>query len=221
MRAPVAAAIADTFVVKHERAAVTGWLGRIKTIVLMHRDVISARQLASPVVVAANAVRVSCVERLNQILAHQVSAIVGAAEALQRTILQDDRLEFRKNRLTQSARRGPAHHIADRNGGHRGESDEDKRDADSMSSHEDVDLAKDKDVAFRSDVHVDASGLETIWTIRPEHFDPELGVILANAGHRRSHIEQGFKVALQATLEYSGVASMPLSIRRPRPPIAM
>ena len=90
-----------------------------------------------------------------------------------------------------------------------------------VSSHEDVDLAKDKDVAFRSDVHVDASGLETIWTIRPEHFDPELGVILANAGHRRSHIEHGFKVALQATLEYSGVAPMPLSIRRPRPPIAM
>jgi hypothetical protein len=128
--------------VKHERAAVTGWPGRIKTVVLMHRDVIPARQLASPVVVAANAVGVPCVERLNQILAHQVSAIVGAAEALQRTILQDDRLEFRKNRLTQSARRGPVHDIPDRNGGRCGERDDDKRDTDSMSSHEDVDLPK-------------------------------------------------------------------------------
>jgi hypothetical protein len=104
----------------------------------MHRDVISTRQLASPLVVAANAVRVRCVERLNQILAHQVPAIVGAAEALQRAILQDDRLEFRKNRLTQSARCGAAHDIADRNGGRRCESDDDKRDADSMSSHEGV-----------------------------------------------------------------------------------
>ncbi len=69
--------------------------------------------------------------------------------------------------------------------------------------------------------HVDGSGLETIWTIRPEHFDLELGVILANVGHRHSHIEHGFKVALQATLVYPGVGSMPLSIRRPWPPIAM
>ncbi len=138
MRGLVAAAIADTFVVKHKRAAVTSWPGWIKTVVLMHRDVIPARQLASPVVVAANAVRVPCIERLDQILAHQVSAIVGAAEALQRTIFQDDRLEFRKNRLTQPARRGPAHDIANRNGGRCGESDDDKRDADSMSSHEGV-----------------------------------------------------------------------------------
>jgi hypothetical protein len=142
MRGLVAAAIADTFVVKHKRAAVTSWPGWIKTVVLMHRDVIPARQLASPVVVAANAVRVPCIERLDQILAHQVSAIVGAAEALQRTIFQDDRLEFRKNRLTQPARRGPAHDIANRNGGRCGESDDNKRDADSMSSHEDVDLPK-------------------------------------------------------------------------------
>jgi hypothetical protein len=75
---------------------------------------------------------------LNQILAHQVSAIVGAAEALQCTILQDDRLEFRKNRLTQSARLSPAHDIANRNGGRCGESEDDKRDANSMSSHKGV-----------------------------------------------------------------------------------
>src|SRR5207302_3534767 len=117
MRAPVAAAIADTFIVKHERAAVADWPGRIKTVVLMHRDLIPARQLASPVVIAANAVGIRRIERLDQIFAHQISAIVGAAEAFQRTILQDDRLKFRKNRLTQLARRGSARDVANRNGG--------------------------------------------------------------------------------------------------------
>ncbi len=134
MRARIAAAIADTFVVKHERATVTGRTCRIKTVVLMHRDVIAARQLAPPIVVAANAVRVCCIERLDQILAHQVSAIVGAAEALQRTILQDDRLKLPKNRLTQPARRGPVRDIANRNGAGCAESDDDKRDADGVSS---------------------------------------------------------------------------------------
>src|SRR5438552_1026508 len=136
MRARIAAAIADTFVVKHERAIVTDRTCRIKTVVLMHRHVIAARQLAPPIVVAANAVRVRCIEGLDQILAHQVSAIVGAAEALQRTILQDDWLKLRKNRLTQPARRGPVRDIANRNGGGCAESDDDKRDADGASAHE-------------------------------------------------------------------------------------
>ena len=87
MRFPVAGPIADAFVVKHERAAVAGWSRRIKTVVLLHRNVIPARHLASPVVVRADAVRVGCIERLNQILAHYVSAVVGAAEALERTVL--------------------------------------------------------------------------------------------------------------------------------------
>src|SRR5436190_11455714 len=136
MRARIAAAIADTFVVKYERPAVTGRTCRIKTVVLMHRHVIATRQFTSPIVVAANAVRVCCIERLDQILAHQVSAIVGAAEPLQLTILQDDRLKLRKNRLTQPARRGSVRNIANRNGGSCAESDDDKSDADSMSSHE-------------------------------------------------------------------------------------
>ena len=142
MRTRIAGPIADTFVVKHERATVAGWPGRIKTVILMYRDVIPARQLASPIVIPANAVRVRSIERLDQILAHQVSTIIGAPEALQRTILQDDRLKLCKNRLAQPARRGPAHDIANRNGSRCGESDGDKRDADSMSSHEGVDLPK-------------------------------------------------------------------------------
>ena len=48
--------IADAFVVKHERAAVAGWSRGIKTVVLMHWNVIPARHLASPVVVRADAV---------------------------------------------------------------------------------------------------------------------------------------------------------------------
>jgi hypothetical protein len=133
-RLPVAGPITDAFVVKHERAAVAGWPCGIKTVILMHRDVIPARQLASPVVVCANAVRVGCIEWLNQILAHQVSAIIGAAEALQRTILQGDRLKLCKNRLAQPARRGTAREIANRDGGHCYESNADKRDADGRSS---------------------------------------------------------------------------------------
>src|SRR5207249_11124612 len=96
-RTPVAVTVADAFIVKHERAAVAGWPRGIKTVVLMHRDVIPARHLASPVVVPAYAIRVGRIEGLNQILAHQVTAVIGAAEAFQRTVLQSDRLKFRKN----------------------------------------------------------------------------------------------------------------------------
>jgi hypothetical protein len=47
-------------------------------------------------------------------------------------------LEFCKNRLAQLARRGPAHDIANRNGGRCRQSDDDKRDADSMLPHKSV-----------------------------------------------------------------------------------
>ena len=52
-----------------------------------------------------------------------------------RTIFQGDRLEFRKNRLTELACRGPARDIINRKGA-RCESDDDKCDADGISSHE-------------------------------------------------------------------------------------
>src|SRR6266496_4530765 len=104
----------------------------------MHFDVIPARQLASPVVVTANTIRVCCIERLNQIRAHQVSAVIGAAEALQRTILQGDRLKLCKNRLAQPAVRGAARKIANHDRGRCYESDDDKRDPDGTSFHEDA-----------------------------------------------------------------------------------
>jgi len=132
-RTPVAGPIADAFVMKHERAAVAGWPRGIKTIILLHRDMVPAGHLASPVVVAANAVRVRCIEGLNQILAHQVSAVIGAAEALQRTILQGDRLKLCKNRFAQPARRGAVHEIANNDGSRCYESDDDNRDADGRS----------------------------------------------------------------------------------------
>ena len=135
MRTLIGGPIADTFVVKHECPTIAGWPRRIKTIVLMHRDVVPARHLASPIVIPANAVRVRCIERLNQIFAHEVSAIIGAAEALQRTIFQGDRLEFRKNRLTEFASRGPARDIANRNG-RCCDSDDGENNAYGKSSHE-------------------------------------------------------------------------------------
>ena len=95
----------------------------------MHWDVIPARHLACPVVVPANAIRVRCIEGLDEILAHHVSAVIGAAEALQRTILQGDRLKLCKNCLAQAARRSAAHEIANHDGSRCYESDNDERDA--------------------------------------------------------------------------------------------
>jgi len=63
MLSPVAGPIPDAFVVKHERAAVAGRTRGIKTVVLIHRNVIPTRHLASPIVVRANAVRIGCIER--------------------------------------------------------------------------------------------------------------------------------------------------------------
>src|SRR5439155_1062511 len=85
-RIPMARPISDAFVVKDKSAAVADWPRWIETVVLLYRDVIPARHVACPVVVWANTVRVSCIERFNQILAHQISAIIGAAEALERTV---------------------------------------------------------------------------------------------------------------------------------------
>ena len=42
MRLPITFPIADTFVVKHECTTIADWPRRIKTVVLMHRDVIPA-----------------------------------------------------------------------------------------------------------------------------------------------------------------------------------
>src|SRR5215470_9890933 len=135
MRTPVFGPVTDTLVMKHERAIITSWPGRIKTIVLMRRDMIPARHLACPLVVGSDAVGIRRIEWLHQILAHQVSAVVGASEALQRAILQDDRLEFRKNRVTELACRGPTRDIANRDGSRCRESDDDKGDTNSMSTH--------------------------------------------------------------------------------------
>jgi hypothetical protein len=55
-RFPVAGSIADAFVVKNEHAPVTCWPCGIKTVILMHRDVIPTRHLASPIVIPANTI---------------------------------------------------------------------------------------------------------------------------------------------------------------------
>ncbi len=135
MRPSVAGPIADAFVVKHERAAVAGWPRGIKTVVLMHRDVIPARHLTPPVVVAANAVGVGCIERLNQILAHQVSAVIGATEAFKRTVFQSDWLKLCNNRLAQLAAGRAVREIANHNHSS-SESDDDERDVDRRSFHD-------------------------------------------------------------------------------------
>jgi hypothetical protein len=132
----MAGPIADAFVVKHERAAVAHWPCRIKTVVLMHRDVITARNFASPVIILANAIRVGRVQRLNQVLAHQVPAVIGAAEALELTVFQGDRLKPPKNLLAQPSPGRTVHQIANHDGAGCCERDDDERDADGTSFDE-------------------------------------------------------------------------------------
>src|SRR4029077_9137151 len=102
-RTPIGPPVFHTFLLKDKAAPVADWPRWIETIVFVQRNVISARHFACPVVVWANTVRVSCIERFNQILAHQVTAIIRAAKALERTVFQNDWLKFRKNRLAQLA----------------------------------------------------------------------------------------------------------------------
>src|SRR4029077_5666897 len=104
--------------------------------VFVHRNVISTRHLARPVVVWANTVRVSCIERFNQILAHQVTAIIRAAKALERTVFQSDWLKVRENRLAQLALCRAMDYRASDDGSSCGESNDDKRDTDPSSFHE-------------------------------------------------------------------------------------
>src|SRR5207249_845988 len=125
-RIPVARPISDAFVVKDKSAAVADWPRRIETIVFVNGNVISARHFACPVVVWANAVRVGCIDRLNQIFAHQVSAVIGAAEARKRAVRQNDGLKFRKDRFAQLAPRRAARQASNHDGGRGSESDDDE-----------------------------------------------------------------------------------------------
>ena len=133
MPPPVPGVVADAFVVKHKGASVAGWPRRIKTVVLIHGDVIPARHIASPVIVRANAVGIGCIDRLNQIFAHQVSAVIGASEARKLAILQDDRLKFRKDCFAQFAASRAAREAINQDGGRGRESEDDERDADELS----------------------------------------------------------------------------------------
>ena len=121
--------ISDAFVVKDESAAVADWPRWIETIVFVHGDVISARHLACPIVVWANTVRISYIERLNKIFAHQVTPIIGAAKALERAVFQSDWLELGENRLAQFALRRAADDLASNDDSDCRESNNDERDA--------------------------------------------------------------------------------------------
>jgi hypothetical protein len=80
--------------VEDERATVTGRTRRIEAVVLMHWNAITTRHLTAPVVVPADAVRVRRIQLLDEVLAHQIAAVVGAAEPFERAIFQRDGLQF-------------------------------------------------------------------------------------------------------------------------------
>jgi hypothetical protein len=65
--------------------------------------VIAASDFAIPIGVAADPIRVSNIHRLNEIFAHQIAAIIRAAEPVECAILQRDGLQLAKNRFPQAA----------------------------------------------------------------------------------------------------------------------
>src|SRR4029077_7783603 len=89
-----------------------------------------------PVVVWPNTVRVSCIERFDQILAHQVAAIIGAAKALECTVSQSNWLKLRENRVAQLALRCATDDVASNDEGGCRDSNDHERDTDPWSFHE-------------------------------------------------------------------------------------
>jgi len=60
----------------------------------MHRHAVATRDVASKVVVGADAIRVCRLDTLAKILAQEVAAVVRAPEPFQGAVLEDDRLEL-------------------------------------------------------------------------------------------------------------------------------
>src|SRR5262245_30769124 len=86
------------FVVKDEISLLT--LGPLlgKTVVLMDRHLELTGEPTPPVVFSVDAVRIETLDSLNQVLAHQVSAVVRAAVSPQVAVLERDRLQFFEQR---------------------------------------------------------------------------------------------------------------------------
>ncbi len=121
--------ISHALIMKYHGAAVAEWACGIKAIVFMDRHVIPAGHLAAPVIVTANAIGIGRIDRLDQVLAHQVSAIVRAAEAFQGTVFQCHRLKLGQNGFAQPAPSRFAHEIAHDDRAAERESNNDKGEA--------------------------------------------------------------------------------------------
>jgi hypothetical protein len=66
-------------------------------------------------------------------------------------------------------------------------------------------LCKNEDIAANTNIHVDASSLEAIWSVGPEHFDLQLGIEPADVAGNNAHVMHGFKVTLDTALPDTGV----------------
>src|SRR5438552_5452073 len=91
MRPSVPGMVADAFVVKHKGAAVAGRSRRIKTVILIHRDVISTGHIASPALVGPKPVGVCAMGGVNKTFDIRDSPAIAAAEARNRAVLKNDR----------------------------------------------------------------------------------------------------------------------------------
>ena len=71
----------------------------------MHGDAELLRDVAAPVVLEIDAIRVRCGDILQEVFAHQIAAIVLAAVPLQGAVVQADGLELIEERLFNGVRR--------------------------------------------------------------------------------------------------------------------
>ncbi len=66
-------------------------------------------------------------------------------------------------------------------------------------------LAQNENIAMCAYVHLSAWRLETVRLPRAQHFNLQFPIELAHVAAHFALPEHGFNIALQATLEYSGV----------------
>jgi len=122
-RSPVR--FADAFVVEYQRTAIAGRPRRIKTVILINWNVIPARHVAAPVVVAANTVGIGRIDRSMRFSHIRYPPSFALPKRFQGAVLQEDRLKLCQNRFAQFASVRAAPEIANHNRGRDCDGDDD------------------------------------------------------------------------------------------------
>jgi hypothetical protein len=85
---------------KHGLTVETCRLLGVEAVVLVNGKVESFRDIAAPLVIATDAVRVPGLNSAQEVAAHQITAIVCLAKSLQLTVGQRNRLQHVEQRLS-------------------------------------------------------------------------------------------------------------------------